>query len=103
MGAVGSQNQMIPVEDEVLNPNQWDEPYFEPFKTARKYKGTIYSGDLNDPRLKKYGLPTGEVQMVRIGEWATGEGTWAFADGSHANMWFRRERNGIYYLENINS
>lgn len=55
------------------------------FPNLRKYSGRIYQGDLNDYG-EKLGLPSGEVKMVKTGEWIgygnRPVGSYQFADGS---------------------
>lgn len=89
MGSIG--NGVSPVYD----INKVSEDYIG----LRKFIGTIYSEDLQDYG-SRYGLPTGDVKMVKIGEWADGTGTYKFADGSHDNMQFIR-RKKTFYLETV--
>lgn len=87
---------------EIINP-QRDEFEMEIMKNLPKYKGTIAQADLDDYG-EKYDLPTGEVKMVKYGEWVSGGrkiGAWVFADGSHANLQFTRAKDGTFYLETV--
>lgn len=88
---------------EVINPHR-DEFETSLLEGLRKYKGTISKSDLED-YAEKYDLPSGEVQMVKNGEWVGygGQkiGAWVFADGSHANLQFTKSKDGKFYLETI--
>lgn len=68
---------------------------------ARKYKGFIYSQDVKD-----YNLPSGQVEMITNGYWVAGcesrrISSYVFADGSFENCQFSRDKNGIFYLEEM--
>lgn len=80
--------------------NKVDEEYVD----LRKFTGTIDDEDLRDYG-EKFGLPTGEVKMVKIGEWMSGNGpvgSYVFADGSHTNLQFIRDtKRKKFYIETI--
>lgn len=77
----------------------------EDYEGLRKFTGTIYDQDLQDYG-ERYGLPTGDVKMVKVGEWigAGGRpvGAYVFADGSHPNIQFIRDKKK-FYIETIDS
>lgn len=98
MGAVGSnQNQILSI---------WNEPYSNPTQdispNLRRFSGTIRGVD--DIERQFYQLPTEPVKMVKIGEWMSGSGpvgSWVFADGTHSDLQFSKDRNGNFYLESV--
>lgn len=65
----------------------------------RRYTGTIYEQDI-----KEFGLPK-HCQMKVNGFWQNGskkQASYIFADGSHPEMQFSKDRNNVFYLEAVN-
>ena len=71
---------------------------------TKSIKTRIYTGTIFDEDVKEYGLPE-NCQMVATGCWVNGSKkitSYQFADGSHAEMQFSKDRNNVFYLEAIN-
>ena len=65
----------------------------------RTFKGTIYEQDARDYNLDQ------QCEMVCIGFWQSGSRTqssYVFADGSHPEMQFSKDRQNTFYLEAVN-
>lgn len=65
----------------------------------RTYKGTIYEQDARDYNLDQ------QCEMVCNGYWIAGSreiSSYVFADGSHPEMQFSKDRHNTFYLESVN-
>ena len=64
----------------------------------RTFKGTIYEQDA-----REYNLPS-KCEMVCNGYWTAGSreiSSYVFADGSHPEMQFSKDRHNTFYLESV--